>query len=91
MATINVLRPCVIHSGPNEYSMEPGIHVVPENVAATAIGHNLAERVDEPAPEPVPEYVIPEPEPEPVVEEAPDKALHLVKTRRKSTSRRHKG
>lgn len=88
MATINVLRPCVIHSGHNEYSMEPGIHVVPENVAATAIGHNLAERVDEPAPEPVPEYVPPDPEPESVVDEAPDKALHLRGTRRKGTRRR---
>ena len=81
----------MIHSGPNEYSLEPGICVVPDHIAATAVGHGLAERMDEPVPAPVPEYVIPEPEPEPVVEEAPDKALHLVNTRRKSTSRRRRG
>ena len=89
MAKINVIRPCVVHIGGNEYKLEPGIHDVPDHVAATAVGHGLAEMVvDVDVSVAVPE---PEPEPPPVVEEAPDKALHLLGTRRKSTSRRRKG
>ena len=84
MAKINVLRPCVIHSGPNEYSLEPGICVVPDHIAATAVGHSLAELVVDVDVS----VAVPEPEPAPVVEEAPDKALHPVNTRRKSTRRR---
>jgi len=88
MAMIQVLRPCIIHCGADEYNLEPGIRAVPAEIADRAIGHGLAVMFldDTTMPDPVTE-----PEPIPVVEDAPDKAMHLKGTRRKGTSRRRRG
>lgn len=85
MATIQVLRSCVIHSGANEYPLDPGIHVVPPDIADKAIGHGLAVPFIDETPTPATE-----PEPVPAVEDAPDKALHPRGTRRKGTGRRRR-
>lgn len=71
---IRATRACVIHHGADEWPLTPGlIYDLPEAAAIRAIGEGLAEAVAAMVPPPPG-----------AVENAPDKAVHEAKTRRKS-------